>query len=109
MHEAKCYNEFRNSEHEGYKMKRENIEFDMSYLRSIVDKKIGREQLARVMGVSEGRLSELLGGRCAFRMDEMMSCVLLLGLEREEFERCFFSAKSSGNLNSDKNKHEVRE
>ena len=81
-------------------MKQGSIEFDMSYLRGIVDRKIGRERLAGEMGVSEGRLSELLAGRCAFRMNEMMSCVLLLRLDSEEFERCFFNVKSSENLNS---------
>ncbi len=90
-------------------MKREGIEFDMSYLRGIVDKTIGRKRLARAMRVSEGRLAELLCGRSSFKMDEMMSCALLLRLEGEEFERCFFSVKGSENLNSDKNKHEVRE
>lgn len=88
-------------------MKQKYIEFDMSYLRSIVDTKIGREMLASLMGVSDGHLSELLYGRCAFRIDEMMSCVALLGLDSEEFERCFFSAKSSENLNFAKNKNEV--
>ena len=90
-------------------MKQKKIEFDMSYLRSIVDTNLEREKLACAMGIGEGRLSDLLGGRCVFKMDEMMCCAVLLGLDREEFERCFFSVKSSENLNFYKNKYEVIE
>ena len=85
-------------------MKENGIEFDMLQLKCIIDQRIGREQLARGMGVSEGRLSELLEGRRAFKMNEMMSCVILLGLDSQEFESCFFNAKSSENLNFDNDK-----
>ena len=74
-------------------MKRASIEFDMSDLRSIVDKTIGRIELARALKVSAERISELLSGRCLFNMDEMLSCALLLGLDSGEFERCFFTPK----------------
>ena len=90
-------------------MKQQKIKFDMSYLAAIVDTYIGRERLAQMMSVCEGRIDSMLCGEVALGIDEMLSLARMLRLDNEQFERCFFSALSSENLNFCKNKHEVRE
>lgn len=90
-------------------MKQQKIKFEMSYLAAIVDARIGRERLASIMSICEGRIDSMLCGKVALSMDEMLALARILQLDREQFERCFFSTKSSENLNSYKNKYEVRE
>ncbi len=72
---------------------------DRAHLRRLIDSSFDRAELASAMGVSEGRLSMLLMGRDEFRYSEMLAIARALRLDCREFERCFFNAMSSENLN----------
>lgn len=72
---------------------------DRTYLCRLIDASFDRAELAAAIGVSEGRLSNLLRGVSDFRYSEMLAVAAVLRLDASEFERCFFTPESSEILN----------
>lgn len=72
---------------------------DRHYLREIINARASRKEVLHMLGVSKSRLERLLDGNAEFSLSEMLRCAAILELNECEFSRCFFTAKSSENLN----------
>ncbi len=75
--------------------------FDRRFLRELIDERCCAAGLAAEMGHSEAAFSHLLYGEREFKQDEMLCIAEYLELSEDGFTRCFFTPKSSEELNFD--------
>ena len=76
-------------------MKREKtVNFYYGFLRDKITEKCGtQEVLAKRLGISKQSLSNKLNNKTMFTHDEMYRLSVILQLDSNEVERCFFIAR----------------